>query len=463
MEDALINWQDSTKPFLPLYEPHNGAARTVLTRVTSTLVGYPSSPAAKAKWDIVVSSMLAAIQSAARSSDNVTSIAASMGGEVYSHYPAAGRTTIKAAIMAMQDAGWITRVEGSGSRTFEGGPKKFIIHDIPTLFDFDDSILALDGFVDAEWLEAHRPLVLVSKAPKKGEEWHHKQHKEAKPKHTADYCKKHFTKSYLSAEHNMRRLNTSLAKHTMCVPIPSADGEYKRYAASATRIFQNGSMRKGGRFYGLWSNIGSALRKRITIDGEATAHIDITASQPTLLSALHGERMNVGGDTWTDVYQIIADQLESKDDPATLRDKVKSVIMETIGSGKLRDRPAKDNNHTFSDGEYELITLACLIVIPSLQHLSPSKKDGANYLSYHEANIVEEALTSLMAKNIPAYPMHDALICKQSDTDIVFQTLSNSISSYVKKHTRGFTFTPSLTIDGVNMDKVKTQGMYLLP
>lgn len=461
MEDTLFVWQDHAKPFLPQYEPYNKAAHTILNRVTSTLSGYPSSPSATAKWDVVVSSMLAAIQSAAYASDNITSISVNMGGDTYSHYPATGRTIIKKVITAMEDAGWITKVEGSGTRTFKGDPNKFMIYDIPTLYGFNDSILKEEGFVEAEWLEAYRPLVLVSKAPKKGEEWHHKHYKQARPKHTAKYCKKHFPKAYLNAERKMRKLNAFLAEHPMCVSIPTREGEYKRYTASTTRVYQNSSIRKGGRYYGLWSNIGSGLRKHITIDGEPTAHIDITASQPTLLSALHGEKMNIGDDTWTDVYQVIAERLRSSEDPDVLRNKVKSVIMETIGSGKLRDKPAKDNKFTFKDGEYDLITMCCVSVIPSLQHLTPNKIDGANYLSYHEANMVEDALTTLMAMNVPAYPMHDALICKQSDVGIVLQTLTNSISSYVKKHTKGFTFTPSLTIDGLNLEKVKTQGLYL--
>ncbi len=98
----------------------------------------------------------------------------------------------------------------------------------------------------------------------------------------------------------------------------------------------------GGRWYGGWTNLESHKRLHLRIDDEPICEIDLNASQPTLFSALLGIRMNVGGDTWTDVYASVVERLNADEDPKRLRMMVKQVLVEMIGSGNHKRRGPAD-------------------------------------------------------------------------------------------------------------------------
>ena len=43
--------------------------------------------------------------------------------------------------------------------------------------------------------------------------------------------------------------------------------------------------------------------------------------------------------------------------------------------------------------------------------------NGAGFLSYHESEMIMQTLEALMAVGIPAFPVHDSLVVKQSDAN----------------------------------------------
>ena len=58
--------------------------------------------------------------------------------------------------------------------------------------------------------------------------------------------------------------------------------------------------------------------------------------------------MNVG-ETWEDAYASVVEQLRTQQDPSLLRDKVKQVVVEMIGSGNAnRNRPASSTDSLFN-------------------------------------------------------------------------------------------------------------------
>jgi hypothetical protein len=252
----------------------------------------------------------------------------------------------------------------------------------------------------------------------------------------------------------------------MCIPVPTRSGSFERYAACATRVFHNGSMSSGGRYYGLWTTLGKDIRSRATIGGDSVVHLDLAASQPTLLSGLLCWTMNLqGGTTWTDVYMEIVQALDaqSNDTPELKRDKAKQVVMEAIGSGShTRKRPAKGSELSFSDDEYQAYLSAALRVVPALELLSFGSVDGSNFLSFHESNMITDAMLDLAAQGIVAYPMHDALIVKQSNQDAALKSLRDSVTAYVARHTKRGTFIPAVTIEGLGMGKLQHSGYHSL-
>jgi len=65
------------------------------------------------------------------------------------------------------------------------------------------------------------------------------------------------------------------------------------------RVFNNGSWKAGGRFYGgWWMRLPSALRKQITIDGEAVVELDFKALHPRMAYHLCGQPLGAEEDPY---------------------------------------------------------------------------------------------------------------------------------------------------------------------
>ena len=231
--------------------------------------------------------------------------------------------------------------------------------------------------------------------------------------------------------------------------------------ASAKRVFHDGRLDAGGRFYGLWTGQDKETsRLKSTIDGEPICELDIRASQPTLLSCLLGERLGglQKGQEWSDVYGELSRLLmthyewtlhDDKIDVIALfvrnRKTAKSVIMEMIGQGDPRKKKAsKDLKEKYGLSEVGWDTFRDRLVetVPALELLEPRYDDkggltgyinGAGFLSYHESEMMLQALLVLKDHDIPAYPVHDCLIVKTTDSRLAARTYREVIRQYCFK------------------------------
>jgi hypothetical protein len=455
-----------TTPFLPIFEPYNDAARVVLDWLCDKLPDLPTTPKMRSKYRSVVASFLAAMQSAAKSDKQISF---SFGNDAYTAYPSsAGRQVIQNTAKMLQAAGFLEMVS-LGRRVFKNtdGTKTKDREDVPTVFDFDQKLLTVDGFTEAVWLEVGRPLVAVSAKLDPWERYWVEQDNRRTPKLRRSQAERRYKGTFTACEEHSRKLQKLWLVEPMCIPVPKRSGSFERYAACATRVFHNGSMSSGGRYYGLWTTLKKKqVRSRATIGGEPVVHLDLAASQPTLLSGLLGMTMNLqGGTTWTDVYVEIVQALGAEDDdtPELKRKKAKQVVMEAIGSGShTRKRPAKGSELSFSDDEYQGYLSAAKRVVPALELLSFGSVDGSNFLSFHESNMITDAMLDLAAHGIVAYPMHDALIVKQSNQEAALKSLRESVTTYVARHTKRGTFIPAVTIEGLGMGKVQHSGYHSL-
>ena len=62
------------------------------------------------------------------------------------------------------------------------------------------------------------------------------------------------------------------------------------FKRSLYRVFNNGKLTNGGRFYGgWWQNIKKDYRRAITINGGTTAELDYSSLHPSMLYALEGK------------------------------------------------------------------------------------------------------------------------------------------------------------------------------
>ena len=305
----------------------------------------------------------------------------------------------------------------------------------------DDPRLTSALFVDA-----HRPYVMVNKPEKYTERVERKAANIKAPKLSWDevYGGRQKRRATAAARAVME-MNAYWAKHPLTLPATNTDRA--QLFACATRIFHDGSLVSGGRWYGGWTNLKSDKRLHMRIDDEPICEIDLNGSQPTLFSALLGIRMNVG-ETWTDVYASVVERLDAGEERSLLRKMVKQVIVEMLGSGNCnRTGPAStkppknplkfDDVQLFFDTDYSKrmylqIQRAALEVFPALRQLS--KRNDFNFVSYHEAEILTLTLLRLKALGIPAYGVHDCVVVKQSDKHTAVETYRSVIRDYVIKH-----------------------------
>lgn len=486
MLDELADLQAMRKdsfPLKPTYRPHNDAAKRILSVIYNQLPSTPKSANSgkrRKQYSLVISSFLACSQRASVKDNGVVAIPED--NNYWSEFKNVGRQIAKNTTQELIALGFIEHVPNSGVRhIWQDDEGLWHSAGVVTQYTVDNSLLNLPDFVNATWIDVERVEVLISKP----EKYLAKKAREARGERRAKIASKDIErvlgrrnyKKYIGVQKGVRKLNTYWQKHPLVLP-PDGNG-YSVHCASATRIFHNGRIDCGGRYYGDWSNLEGYVRRRATIDGEATVQIDCNASQLTLFSSLMGMKMRVG-DRWTNTWDVIVEPLDGENKQA----KAKQVTMELIGTGNsYKVAPAKDGDCTFSKdimaiadpavddysnqelNEYGVYRHRLLEVVPALKELDNDYYNGAGFLSFHESEIMRKTLSKLMSINITAYPMHDAIIVKSSQKQFAVDTYRTIFNNYVKEVSRKLSGNEvdiiiPMTIEN-SEGKVRLEGQYL--
>jgi hypothetical protein len=402
----------------------------------------------------------------------------------FSFFPATGADTVVKVRTKLVEAGYvilgadlIAREVPVVLQELMGLPKQterkrdinsYRINEMPL---FDDPRLNSALFVDAQ-----RPHVMVNKPEKYTDRVERKAANIKAPKLSwREVYEGKQTRRATAAARAVMEMNAYWAKHPLTLPATNTDSA--KLFACATRIFHDGRLISGGRWYGGWTNLKSDKRLHMRIDDEPICEIDLNGSQPTLFSALLGIRMNVG-ETWTDVYASVVERLDADEEEILLRKMVKQVIVEMLGSrncnrtGPASTKPPKnpDEPQLFFDTDhskrmYIQIQREALEVFPALKHLDNKYCNATGFLSYHESEILTLTLLKLKELGVPAYGVHDCVVVKQSDKHTAVETYRNVIRDYVVKHQKAnnhslLNIEVSLTIEELNKDKVQLAGCY---
>ena len=472
------------KRFKPQYLPYNDDAHALVVALAVEL-GLSLKGITGAKHKTILASFLYCVQEA-----DVGAYLDWSGGTTsqdttgFSFFPATGAATVVKVRTKLVDAGYVilgadllARELPAELQALIGEPTQrerkrdintYRINEMPL---FDDPRLTSALFVDAQ-----RPYLMVNKPEEYADRRERKAAGTKAPKLSwkAVYEGKQKRRAGAAAIAVME-MNAYWAKHPLTLPATNTDRA--QLFACATRIFHDGSLISGGRWYGGWTNLKSDKRLHMRIDDEPICEIDLNGSQPTLFSALLGIRMNVG-DTWTDVYTAVVERLDAGEERALLRKMVKQVIVEMLGTGNCnRTGPAStkppknpDEPQLFFDTDhskrmYLQIQREALEVFPALKHLDAKYNNTTGFLSYHESEILTLTLLKLKAMGVPAHGVHDCVVVKQSDKDEAVETYRSVIRDYVVKHQRAnnhslLNIEVGLTIEELNKDKVKMAGCY---
>ena len=170
------------------------------------------------------------------------------------------------------------------------------------------------------------------------------------------------------------------------------------------RIFSHGSFDLGGRMYGAyWINLKKAMRQGMTINSEPCSEVDFSSMHIAQLYALDGYYHSDDYDAY-DIPELFA--------MGVSRDGIKKQTQRMIN----KQEPAKSFSHC-SDAtirrEFKDLDYATAIQ-PILDKHSRIEKhfySGIGLkLANDEARIMIDVIKQLIKLNIPALPLHDALI-----------------------------------------------------
>ncbi len=202
---------------------------------------------------------------------------------------------------------------------------------------------------------------------------------------------------------------------------------------SLRRVFNDNSLERGGRLYGQYSSLPKMLRNTATLGGQPIAQIDIKASYLCIRAGLAGYQFEEGSDPYQQVPWV------DPENPRT-RGFAKQLISTLISNGGDKKRlPSKlkaeysdiiKPRQTISDFKSPIHETFPFL----LQHV-----DGLEVM-FRESEMMMDVLHKCIDQNLPAWPLHDCIFVRQSDTEIATEI----IKSEFNKH---FGFRPTITLN----------------
>lgn len=240
--------------------------------------------------------------------------------------------------------------------------------------------------------------------------------------------RKGFLPEIQTLEAQMRELNLFFAGH----PLQTLDGLEMCFCH---RIFNDGSLKVGGRIYGSWQNMPEAQRLQMAIDSEAVCEIDIKASFLNIANSLWANGDYLGKDPYTDIPFVAQGMTERRS--KELRKAAKILVASYISKKGDTQQFPKGKPKTI-EGERKTIPFKTkygltekysyymgqiLKVFPFLSRVKTAEFD----FMYTEVGIILGAIEELKLEGIPAYPVHDCIIVSQSNKERAVEVLQEKL------------------------------------
>jgi hypothetical protein len=187
------------------------------------------------------------------------------------------------------------------------------------------------------------------------------------------------------------------------------DGQFPRVDVrerSLRRYFNNGTMTDGGRLFGsgFWLNLAKARRHGLRIDGERVAGVDYGAMFLRLLYAEHSEQAPEG-----DLYALPGFT-------SMHRDGIKKCLSALLFKEGPLIRLPRDSVAMLPVGtkaaEVEAALRAMHPVVASAFGTRPGYR-----LMRKESDLLMDMLRVCREEDLPALPLHDAVLVPQSQTE----------------------------------------------
>ena len=202
------------------------------------------------------------------------------------------------------------------------------------------------------------------------------------------------------------------------------------------RIFNNGSLKAGGRLYGRWQTLPEEERLATTIGGEGVCEIDVKASFLSIAAGSTKHNQVLASDPY-----LMVPFVRGAEDQQAMRKVAKLLVNAYLcKEGEMVQFPRGEKKK----GEEKVISFAkrhglqhnvqyymdqIHITFPFLRRL---KLDGLS-LMYKESQIMIGAMQALLQQGIVSYPIHDCLLVKKSDQEEAIAALQVSLSKHLSQ------------------------------
>ncbi|MDA1354496.1 MAG: hypothetical protein O3A01_08575 [bacterium] len=205
------------------------------------------------------------------------------------------------------------------------------------------------------------------------------------------------------------------------------------------RVFNNGSLDDGGRFYGgWWQNAPKNIRQKIFINGEETVEIDFSGLHINLLYAIFGLSLK-DYPARKNPYQI---SLNINTDQETKRSMVKQLMLIALNAKDDVSALIAFRNWLVSEGlksfftDLKNQTLNKMCLQPLKQKHDAIKHAFASNagisLMGADSTIMEEIIRETVALGIIVLPIHDSVIVQLRYQKAVEGLMKNAFKAFTK-------------------------------
>lgn len=239
--------------------------------------------------------------------------------------------------------------------------------------------------------------------------------------------------------------------HT-AMPLVTPEGAKLGYG---TRLFNAYDLDVGGRYQCAYTNEPPTERAKYTLNGEPIVEVDISACNPTILTAMTGKVHPswLGCEVLNPYETLIAEGFKKAE--------IKDIIVRLIGAGNAKKKAGfadyqlglAEVSSTNKKGEptrykgtdrYKALLKHLREMLPGLNDLKRGVLDG-NTLSFHESQIMTRLAHARMYLGHPTYILHDGVIVPESEAAAVAHQLQVTFEGYCDQMGWPLFIRPSVT------------------
>lgn len=233
------------------------------------------------------------------------------------------------------------------------------------------------------------------------------------------------TPETIAMRDRLERVNALLATTAITLRAGSP-GDIDRNKVRLYRVFNNGSFRLGGRFYGgWWQELPKAKRAELLINGEPTVELDFASHQPRICYHLAGAPLGREANPYL---------LQALPDPA-LREVTKRLFGQLVNRSGGDPRQPRAAKHLLPKGW----TWKDIVAAFEAQHAPIQKwfQHGRGLrLQAIDAEIADAVLHALAMRGIPCLPIHDSFIVPRSAEAALGEAMILAYDGQLGKRTR---------------------------